>query len=193
MRLIFFLILTFVLSFDIKSQTLETVCAGDSATFTIVCSGGVAPYTVKWTKPNGDTVTTAQLVTSIAGVYTWQCKDATTCSPKSGTHTLSVEPNPTDSLVIVAENKCINTPQTISVSGVPAGYTYSWNFGSGAVPATSTAQSANVTYSTSGTKIITITISKLFTGVGTNCNNTCKWTKTKNIIIGGLNGSINCN
>jgi hypothetical protein len=192
MRILIFIIALFT-SICVSSQTSETICKGQTTSFTIQCSGGVEPYEVKWKKPNGDSIMTATMTDTLPGVYTWECKDASTCTPRSGTHTVNLEPNPTDSLVILATNKCINTSQTISVTGVPAGYTFSWNFGSGAVPATATTASANVTYGTTGTKTITITITKNFTGVGSGCNNTCTWTQTKSIIIGGINGSVNCN
>ncbi|MBI4847991.1 MAG: PKD domain-containing protein, partial [Nitrospirae bacterium] len=60
------------------------------------------------------------------------------------------------------------------MNNYPPGYSYLWNFGSGATPATSTLQNpTNIVYSTSGAKTVTLTIT----------SGSCSGTKTNVITI----------
>lgn len=193
---IFILILLFLLigSTFVTGQTSSTICEGSpDPEVTVTPSGGTSPYLVIWTRPGGALDTTNTKTLDTVGIWQWVVEDATACATSGGSHTLTMEPDPTDSLVINAVNKCSASGQTISASAVPAGYTYAWNFGSGASPATSTTPAVNVTYSTGGTKTITLTITKAFPGVGTSCAESCVWVKTKDIIIGTLTGVAACN
>ncbi len=187
------IILLIMLTISVSGQSSKTICAGSIDSVTVSCSGGIAPYTVKWTKPNGDTLIGSTIVTDSAGIYSWICRDATNCSSTAGTHTVIIEASPLDSIVINAANVCTNVGQNISATGVPAGYTYTWNFGTNASPGTSTTASTNVLYTAGGSKTISLSISKPFAGVGVGCNETCVWVKTKLISIGNLTGSAACN
>lgn len=176
-----------------QNSTSRTICQGESyPSITVTPSGGTAPYVVTFTSPSGATSTGTTVVTNAAGVWQWVAVDATGCSSLGAAHTLSIEPDPTSSIAIVAENKCVGVGQTISATGVPAGYTYSWNFGVQALPTSSTTAATNVIYSTGGTKTITLTVSKYFAGVGTGCSHTCTWVKTRTIVIGTLTGTVTC-
>jgi hypothetical protein len=190
MKHIFFILL---LPFLAYSQTSSTICEGsDWPELTAACSGGTSPYTVKWVRPGGDTLTGATQTLDTIGLWSWSCTDSgtTTCASSGGTHMVIVEAEPT--FTINADTVCTNTIQPISATGVPSGYTYSWNFGSGASPATGTAATTNVTYSTGGTKTITLTITKNFPS-GHICSENCVWVVTKDINVDSLTGTISCN
>jgi hypothetical protein len=185
----FLISFVFLASFA-SAQETSFLCAGQSKTLTASATGGTAPITYTWT--DGTTLTSgATRVVTISGTYTWTATDASGCTA-SGTHNVTVEADPTASLAIVATNACLNVGQTVSATGVPVGYSYSWNFGSGATPATSSAASQSVAYTTVGTKTITLTISKTSTGSTNGCSATCTWTKTTTITIGSLSGSSTC-
>lgn len=188
-RLLFFAILL-LSAVGMSAQETSYMCAGETKTLTASATGGTAPITYSWAGPGGTTTGATRSVTA-SGTYTWTATDAAGCTA-SGTHIVNVEPDPTASITINATNICVGASQTISATGVPAGYTYSWNFGSGATPATSNTASTSVSYSTTGTKTITLTITKTFTGSTNGCSSTCTWTKTTTITVGQLSGGSSC-
>ena len=179
----------------VHSQETSYFCElGSSKTLTASCSGGTAPYTYTWKSPAGVVTSGATKVinnVSQEGIWIWECTDAIGCT-NMGSHEIIYEPNPEVDITIVAVNTCNNTSQIVSATGVPSGYIYSWNFGSGATPATSTTPTTSVLWSTAGSKTITLTISKAFDG--TACDVTCVWGKTKVVTIGSgsLTGLSSC-
>lgn len=182
------------MSFPFFAQTATTICEGSPwPELTAACSGGTEPYTVTWISPFGDTLIGATQTLDTIGLWQWSCADSgtTVCNSNGGTHLVKIEPEPTG-VVINADSVCINTLQPISASGVPAGYTISWDFDSGASPSTGTASSVNVSYSTGGAKTITLTITKAAPS-GEICSETCVHVFTKIIDIGELTGVITCN
>lgn len=191
MKKLFFLLLLIIVSASVYGQETSYICTGSTKTLTASASGGASPYTYKWVKPNGDTITNVSVTAAAAGIYTWLAKDANGCQA-TGTHTVNIVADPTASITINASDICLNTAQTISATGVPAGYTYSWSFGSGSSPSTSTSASTSVSYSTTGTKTITLTISKDFAGSANGCSATCSFTKTKTITVSGITGGSSC-
>lgn len=189
-HLIFFILITF--SSVIYGQETSYICGSGSVTLTASASGGTAPYTYQWTSPSSVVTSGAVVTASASGAWYWNALDANGCAI-SGTHTIIIESDPTSGITINANNVCIGTAQTISATGVPSGYTYSWDFGSGANPTTSTSPTESVSYSTSGTKTITLTIERTFTGSTNGCSETCTWVKTKTITVGQLTGQSTCN
>jgi hypothetical protein len=191
-HLIFSILFLFALS--MQAQTTSYICQGSTKTLTAAGSTGTAPYTYVWTKPNASTVSTAAVTADIAGTYSYVVTDATGCTA-SGQHIIVIEANPT--VTVNAANSCINTSQSITATGVPAGYTYAWTFGAGSTPGTSTTASTSVAYSTAGAKTVQVILSKTIAGtnVGTDvaCGATCAWTKTANITIGSITGTSTCN
>lgn len=181
-----------LLSISLAAQETSHICAGSTKVLTASVTGGTAPITYTWTSPAPTTTTGATVTANLAGTYTWNATDATGCTA-TGTHLIVYEADPTASIVINATNICINTAQTISATGVPAGYTYAWDFGAGAAPATATTASNSVSYSTTGTKTITLTITKTNTGTANGCSATCTWVKTTTITVGSLTGTSSCN
>ena len=151
MKLILFFL--FIISCPLIGQQTSYFCTGGaSKTLTASCSAGTAPYTYTWKSPAGVITNTASIVinnANQAGVWTWECTDATGCK-NMGSHEIIFEPNPGIDIVINAVNSCQNVAQVVSATGVPAGYIYTWNFGVGAVPGTSTTPSTSVLWNSSG-------------------------------------------
>lgn len=192
MRNLFKTLILIFMSVSAFGQATSYICAGASKTLEVTASGGVAPITYTWTSPSSVTTTGATVSASVGGTWNWTAEDANGCTA-NGTHQVIIEANPTAGITINANNTCAGQNQTISATGIPAGYTYSWVFGTQAVPATSTAASASVSYSTSGSKTISLTISRTINGSGGGCNATCEWSKNTSITIGQLSGSSSCN
>lgn len=189
-QLIFILVL---FSSGLVAQKSTHVCPGGSfPSVTQTCDGGTAPYTVTWTSPSGATSTGTSKVLNQAGLWLWQCTDSATptCSSSGGTHLVVLEEDPT--ITITASSTCTGTLQTISATGVPAGYTYEWDFGSGATPPTSTTPFTNVLYTTAGAKTITLTITKTFDDPNIICTDDCTKEEDTIITIGTLTGTISC-
>lgn len=176
----------------LTAQNTSYVCpGGDWPSLTATCSDGTPPYTVTWTSPTGTTSTGVTKILNQAGVWQYQCVDSSDPScPYGGTHTVIVEAEP--SVTINATNACAGATQTVSATGVPAGYTLAWNFGSGAVPATSTTPFTNVVWNTNGTKTITLVITKTFSDPNIICTDPCTDTTTTTIAVTSISGSISC-
>lgn len=194
-KILFLLVFGFAASVVI-GQEISYLCTGNTKQLTVACTDdgtGTGPFTYKWTSPTG--VVTNSNVVSVSGVdvsngvWTWEC-GRSGCS-NIGTHEIIVEPNPT--ITIIANNSCVNTTQVISSNGVPSGYTFVWDFGAGAVPATSVTPTTSVLWSSLGSKTITLTVTKNFDG--TQCDATCEFVATKVITIGAgsITGSSTCN
>lgn len=191
MKYLFFIFFS-ILVVNLSAQETSVICADTTKTLTATGSGGATPYIYKWVTPRGDTLTSQTVQPDTSGTYVWLIKDQNGCSA-SGTHHVTIIPNPTSGITINANNSCLGTAQTISASGVPAGYSYSWDFGAGASPATATSPTVSVSYSSSGTKTITLTITKTENGSANGCNGTCTYVMTKNITVGSLSGGSSCN
>lgn len=188
-RLIYFLL---IIPFLTYGQETSYMCAGAAAkNISAVPSGGTPPYSFNWSGPSSFSSTDSTITVSTAGVYQFTITDDNGCSAV-GNHTLVVEADPTAGITINATDICLNTAQTISATGVPAGYSYDWDFGSGASPGTSTNASESVSYTTGGAKTVDLTISKTFTGSTNGCSATCNWNKQKSITVGTLTGGSSC-
>lgn len=173
------IILLFVLMSNIQAQEVSYICGTDTKTLSLTAtdSTGVVFYT--WTSQD-NVASSGRTVEATAGVWSWFAIDINGCS-KTGNHTVIVNEEPTMS--ILADTSCIDSVQLISAIGVPEGYTYSWDFGEDAYPATSDLMSDNVSYSTGGTKTILLTVSRTFTGTANGCSDTCIWTQEFEIFI----------
>lgn len=186
------LIVLMLLPFMCFAQETSYMCEGAAAkNISAVPSGGTAPYTFNWSGPESFTSTDSTISVSTAGVYQFTITDDNGCSAV-GNHTLNVEEDPTGDLDIDATDICLNTAQVISATGVPGGYSYDWDFGSGASPGTSTNASESVSYTTGGTKTIALTISRTFTGSANGCSATCEWDVDTEIEVGSLTGGSSC-
>lgn len=186
-NLILFSVLLMI-SFVCSGQITSYTCGTPNKLLSISCPlcPGTAIY--QWTSPSNVTTSGVSVTATQAGVWTWQVS-IPGCSPATGTHTIISETQPTFS--INATNTCLNSSQTVTASGVPAGYTYSWNFGVDASPATSTASSESVSWSSAGTKTITLTITKVLPSGA--CTGTCVWTATTTIDVISISATSTCN
>ena len=155
------------------------VCAGQPANFTY--TGGAAG-TGAWTfgsgSPNSATGLGTQSSTwATPGTYPVTLNvtpSSGACLPSSLTQNVIVSAPPTSTFTTPA-SLCVNANGTITYTGnAPAGSTYSWNFGTDASPATaSTAGPHAVSWSTAGSKTISLTIT----------SGTCSSTTTNTVTV----------
>ena len=88
------------------------------------------------------------------------------------TQTIVINPTPVASFITTGP-QCTGLGVNFDNTGSNAGVTYSWNFGSGAIPATDTIQNpAGVTYSSAGSKIISLTTTDTASGCSVTATNT---------------------
>jgi gliding motility-associated-like protein len=141
-----------------------SVCAGQPVTLSY--TGGAAGAAA-WSLPGGtpasgsgypgQTVTYNTPGTYTAGLTITPSSGA--CSPGSSSKTITVIAAPAATMSLPATT-CINSAINVSYIGIPvAGATYSWNFGSGASPATASGIGPHsVQWATSGSKTIGLTV-----------------------------------
>lgn len=166
------------------SFTANPVCLGTSSSFNNT-STILAPSTVtNWAwdfENNGSIDNTAQNPTTTytaSGNYVVELKASSNqgCSD-SLTRTIRVNANPTATFSPV--NACLNTNVLLNnTSTIPLPdniVLYTWNFGAGSIPATSSNQNPpSLTYNSSGVKTITLTLT---------ANTTCTSTVTRTVEV----------
>lgn len=118
------------------------------------------PLAFVWTMPNGSTfngVTPPPVTITTVGNYlaTLVAKDSNNCSSNYKVP-ISIG-KPTASFTLPDTVVCINTPVTFTNTSSSGSYT--WSFGTGATPLTSTLTNPSVTYSTPGLKTVTLDVS----------------------------------
>ena len=128
-----------------------SVCAGQTASMTANVSGGAAPFTYAWTGPGGFTATSQSINPTAAGAYSVIVTDNHGCTGTDSGN-LSVNANPTVTVVDAATCAGGGATMSATVSGGAAPFTYAWT-GPGGF--TSTSQSINPT--TAGTYSVTVT------------------------------------
>ncbi len=142
----------------------QTICSGQSATLTMVGSGGVGGYTYSWTGPNLSSNTTASTIASplSSTTYNFSVMDANGCTNTS-TLTISVNPLPTLTVSPSSTMLCPGGSSTLTASG--SATTYSWNTG---------ATSSSILITPAGTTVYSVT--------GTNANG-CSKTGTVSVTV----------
>lgn len=156
-------------------------CVGQQFNFTYTGSAaltyywdfgiGANPSSSSIQNPQGITYTSSgtKIVTLII--------DNGTCTA-STTQNITVSPTPTVSFASTAP-KCTGIVVDFTNTGTSSGVTYSWNFGNGATPSTSISQNpTGVIYSTSGTKIITLSITNSTSGCSVDSTGTININET---------------
>ena len=136
--------------------------------FDVTGNGGVTPTTSTDENPLGVIYT---LPSSNVGSYDVRLTitEISSSCAKTKTRIISINETPAASFSSTAPD-CINNTVDFSNTGSSGGgfFTYSWNFGTGASPATSSNQNpTNISYSNSGTKTIAFTITST-AGCGLN-------------------------
>lgn len=126
---------------------------------------GAGPHTVTYAAIGAKTVTL-----SVSGTY---------CAVAATTKSINIiecnNPCPTPTTIVAPTRVCMGTVQDFSVTPLEGVYIYTWNFGGGANPATTTGIGTHkVTYTTAGTKNITLTTS--------SSDNTCTSTPTSRTV-----------
>jgi gliding motility-associated-like protein len=116
-----------LLTVTIKSHINPTSCSGDNGSATAnAATGGISPYTYKWT-PSGGTGLTASNLT--AGTYTITATDSNNCTA-TATVVINVPPSSLSASISSQTNvSCYggnNGSATVKVSGGTLPYTYSW-------------------------------------------------------------------
>lgn len=166
----FFFILLFVPCLAI-GQGISYICGDSTATLTIntIDSSHTTYYT--WTSPLGVSHE-GRTIEATEGIWSYYVIDSVGCV-RAGNHTVVIVPEPI--AVILGDTSCVNIEQVISAEGVPEGYTYEWDFGDDSVPSSSTSPAQSVSYTTIGTKTITLTITREFIGFSGGCSGTCTW------------------
>lgn len=176
-------LLIVVFSFQlIYSQDQCTYCVADDVpTLNLTCTSdnNIDAALSGFTPPGGSFIAGLSISATTAGVYAWKCTDVTGCETSGSWEVIIIDP------VISAVDLCSGGNQTVSATGVPAGYSYSWSFGSGASPPTSTTGSTLVSWSTSGSKTITLTVTS--GDLSTSCPVQLA------IQVGSITGSVTCN
>lgn len=141
----------------------QTICSGQTATLTMVASGGTPGYTYSWTGPNLSSNNTAGTVASplSSTTYTYSVTDANACV---ATNTLMVTVSALPPVVVSPSpgSICPGGSSTISATGA---ITYSWNTG---------ATTNTITVSPASTSAYTVT--------GTGANG-CVATATTSVIL----------
>jgi hypothetical protein len=171
MRLIFSILFLFNM-FIANTQSISYICGSGNKTLSVVASDSLSTVYYTWTSPSGTSVSGNYVNTNEAGIWSWFAIDSFGCT-RSGNHTLVIEPEP--SATILADTVCVNESQIISVEGVSSGYCYDWDFGEDATPTTSNLAVNSVSYSSEGTKTVTLTITREFIGFSGGCSGTCTW------------------
>ncbi|HSP83382.1 MAG TPA: SprB repeat-containing protein, partial [Gillisia sp.] len=145
--------------------TTETTSWGSATgTATAQVTGGSPAYTFKWTGPGSNNQTGQTARDLPAGVYTVTVTDANGCTAiKEVTiiDSLAAEIIPTS--ICANEGDLIRTSsfviENLTAKGGTPAYTYNWNFGANATPATASGPGPHeVKYSVIGDKLISVDI-----------------------------------
>jgi len=136
--------------------------------FDVTGNGGVTPATSTAENPTGIIYT---LPSSNVGSYDVQLTitEISSSCTKTKTRTININESPSASFSSTAPD-CINNTVDFSNTGSSGGgsFTYSWNFGAGATPATSVSQNpTGIGYSSSGAITVGFTITST-AGCGSN-------------------------
>ena len=152
---------------DFQVTTTRTLAYGTSTgTATANASGGTAGYTYQWRKLNDNTVlqTTKTANGLAAGVYKITVTDKNGCTKTAELTIIDAIKAPIiPTSICPLDEDVIRTSyfevEDLTAIGGVGPYTYEWNFGSGATPATATGPGSHtVNYSSTGNRTITVTV-----------------------------------
>ncbi|HLP13925.1 MAG TPA: PKD domain-containing protein [Flavobacteriales bacterium] len=140
-----------------------TICEGASVTFTNTSLGDMLTY--NWDFGDGTTSTLAGPHThtyNTAGTYVVSLTVTGFCGTSTITHTVTVNPYPVAAFTPLPVSGCAPLVVNFTNTSTPGATSYTWAFGTGSAPATSTAYNPPaVTYSTPGTSNVTLTVNAL--------------------------------
>ncbi|HJW27766.1 MAG TPA: hypothetical protein VJ508_00780, partial [Saprospiraceae bacterium] len=195
------IIVTNPLNPEITGSPFDTICSGNTVTF-LAMDQGIQPITYQWSFGSGSSPSSATGIGPHTVTYTYNATNGTigafvvltvtTPGCPSATDTVAnvhVNPLPDASITATGSN-CIFTPKMFHpTQPVNNSFTYLWNFGSGAVPATGTGWGPHtVEYGTSGSKTVQLIV---YTNApGASCGDTSTITFTINTCPGQITGRV---
>ncbi len=103
------------------------------------------------------------------GTYSFTLLDSNMCGVRAVTQTVSIVPPPTASLVVPTGNICQNTTVTFTNASA-TGFSYKWNFGTGAGFTNLGGGNKSIIYATPGTYTVKLVV--FITGGGNSCSDT---------------------
>ncbi len=144
------------------SSTEPTTCGGNDGTIAITASGGSGSYEYRL---NGGSWQTSNVFNSLsAGSYSIEIQnDAGFCVFGYAANPIILsDPNFLVASIILPPSECIGETVDFEATNTGVGVSYSWDFGSGATPATASGRGPHsITFSTAGNKNITLSVSQL--------------------------------
>src|SRR5688500_1643645 len=185
---------------ELNGFGIDTICSGQSVIYEAMNQGsityswdfgsgatpatgtGIGPHTVSYvSNPTNSTIGAHVILTlSKAGCPSVSDSVAVTV----------VNPNPSAAITSSTSPLCYFAPRTfVPTAAFVPGYTYTWNFGAGAIPATATGYGPHVVeYSTTGSKTVTLTVQS--NAPGSNC--TSVGTRNFNVVacFGNITGFV---
>lgn len=146
------------------SPNSQTICSGQSATLTMVASGGTGGYTYTWGGPYLSSNNTASTLASplSSTTYTYSVQDGNGCT---STSTLIVNVNTPASISITASPNTICAGATSSLSASGASTSYTWSNGA-----------------TNNSTIVAPVSTSVYSVTGT-ASNGCTKTETVNVTV----------
>lgn len=139
-----------------------TICQGGSVTFTQSSYGDQLTYA--WNFGNAQTANTAgphTITYNTPGTYTVSLTVTGYCGTSTQTATVTVNPMPTAAISAAPTSGCEDLVVNFTNTST-AGGSYSWNFGAGNTPTTSSAYTPPaVTFPNPGTQTVTLTVNVL--------------------------------
>lgn len=144
------------------SISTDTICVGSSITFTDASLGDMLTW--NWDFDNGTTSTLQgphTITYSAPGTYQVSLIVNGFCGPDTLIRNIVVLPYPVADFTALPPNGCVPHSVTITNNST-LGAVYSWSFGTGATPGSSSVYApAPVTYSSTGTSMIVLTVNAL--------------------------------
>ncbi|HJW31530.1 MAG TPA: hypothetical protein VJ508_20010, partial [Saprospiraceae bacterium] len=186
----------------ITGFSTDTICSGEHEIFQAM-DQGVGLVTYSWSFGSGsapgtgsgigphDIMYTSNPTNSTIGATVNLTISKTGCTPATDSVAhIIVNPIPNPAINASTSNLCYFAPRTFKPSDVfHAGYTYSWNFGSGAEPATATGYGPHVVeWHTTGVKTVTLIVWS--NAPGSSCGDTA--TISFNVVqcLGNITGTV---
>jgi PKD repeat protein len=136
-------------------------CVGGTVTLSAVPASGVPPYTFNWTPAAGVASPNQQSTSAVVNAtttYTVTVTDANTCTA-TATVVVTTQPVPPVPFTVTPATICSGGSVTVEVPNAQPGATFNWDFAGGtAVPGGTVAGPHVVTFSTPGSKTISLTV-----------------------------------
>jgi gliding motility-associated-like protein len=148
---------------SIFTPITSTICEGSSVTFSQTSYGD--SLTFAWDFGNGNTANTPgphTIIYNVAGTYPVQLITTGYCGSDTLIGTVTVNPFPIAAILPDVLNGCEDLTVNLTNNSSPGATSYSWTFGGGATPATSTVFNPGaVVFPNPGTNMITLVVDSL--------------------------------